>query len=154
MCWGISIADHKWYPATIREHGCAEDENLRSRSQSESCASCHSTQILDVQISMSFIRLLEIPCTDESSNLSPSTLFDTVDPTDRDTRCMVSMSHYLPSKDPPLAPSLPAAADTPAVSVIEGCGCAETSPVRISKTQSFMNCVELQSCTVNDHTAC
>ena len=87
---------------------------------------------------MSFIRLLEILCTDESSNLSPSTLFDTVDPTDRDTRCMASMSHYLPSMDPPLAPSFPAAADTPAVSVIEGCGCTEKSPVRIFKTQSFM----------------
>ena len=109
---------------------------------------------MDVQISMSLIRLLEIPCTDESSNLSPSTMFDTVDPTDRDTRCMVSMSHYLPSRDPPLAPSLSAAADTPAVSVIEGCGCAETSPVRISKIQLFMNCVALQSCTVNDPTAC
>ena len=103
---------------------------------------------------MSFIRLLEIPCTDESSNLSQSMLFNTVGPTDRDTRCMVSMSCYLPSRDPPLAPSLPAAADTPAVSVIEGCGCAETSPVRIFKTHSFMSCVELQSCTVNDLNAC
>ena len=32
MCWEISITDHKWYPATIREHACAEDENLRSQS--------------------------------------------------------------------------------------------------------------------------
>ena len=115
---------------------------------------CHSTQILDVQITMSFIRLLENPCTDESSNLGPTALFGVVDPTGRGTRCMASMSHYLPSRDPPLAPSLPAAADTPAVSVIEGCGCAETSPVRIFKTQSFMSCVELQSCTVNDLIAC
>ena len=29
MCWEISITDHKWYPATIREHACAADENLR-----------------------------------------------------------------------------------------------------------------------------
>ena len=29
MCWGISLTDHKWYPATVREHACAEDENLR-----------------------------------------------------------------------------------------------------------------------------
>ena len=35
MCWGISITDHKWYPATIRGHACAGDENLRSQSQSE-----------------------------------------------------------------------------------------------------------------------
>ena len=142
----------------IREHACAEDENLRSQSQS-GCSnfdgfsnSCHSTQILDVQISMSFIRLLEIPCTDESSNHSPSTLFGIFDPTGRGTRCMASMSQC-PLSGPRWAVSLPATADTPAVSVIEGCGCAETSPVRIFKTQSFMSCVELQSCTVNDHTA-
>ena len=103
---------------------------------------------------MDSIRLLEIPCTDESSNLSPSTMFDTVDPADRDTRCMVSLSHYLPSRDSPLVPSLPAAADTSAVSVIEGCGCAEKSPVRIFKTRLFMSCVELQSCPVNDLIAC
>ena len=35
MCWGISITDPKWYPAMIRGHACAEDENLRSLSQSE-----------------------------------------------------------------------------------------------------------------------
>ena len=32
MCWEISITDHKWYPVTIREHACAEDENLCSHS--------------------------------------------------------------------------------------------------------------------------
>ena len=152
MCWEISITDHKWYPATIREHACAEDENLCSLS-SRYNSSRHSTQILDVQITMSFIRLLENPCTDESSNLSPSVLFGVVDPTGRGTRCMASMSRYPPS-GPRWAVNLPAAADTPAVSVIEGCGCAETSPVRTSKTQSFMSCAELQSCTVNDPTAC
>jgi hypothetical protein len=35
MCWGISITDHKWYPATIRGHACVGDENLRSQSQNE-----------------------------------------------------------------------------------------------------------------------
>ena len=29
MCRGISITDRKWYPATVREHACAEDGNLR-----------------------------------------------------------------------------------------------------------------------------
>ena len=69
MCRGISLTDHKWYPATIRGHACAEDEKLRSLSQSERnivhviCCSRYSAQVLYVQISMSFIRLLEIPCT-------------------------------------------------------------------------------------------
>ena len=108
MCRGISITDQKWYPATVREHACAEDENLRSQSQSE-CASCHSTQILGVQVSMSSVRLLEIPCTDESTDLSPSILFYIFDPTGRGTRCMASMSQYPPS-GPRWAVSLPAAA--------------------------------------------
>ena len=69
---------------------------------------CHSTQILDVQITMSFIRLLENPCTDESSNLGPTALFGVVDPTGRGTRCMASMSRYPPS-GPRWAVSLPAA---------------------------------------------
>ena len=69
---------------------CALDPRVNS------CTSCHSTQILDAQISMSFIRQLEIPCTDESSNLSPSTLFGIFDPTGHDTRCMASMKICAP----------------------------------------------------------
>ena len=30
---GNLVTDHKWYPAMIREHACAEDENLCSLSQ-------------------------------------------------------------------------------------------------------------------------